>query len=161
MQNAWLRSWRGGGMQRTLVFPSPCMLLFLQDLQGTLHKASGLCHLSPITTCPHLSPPALLIAFYLLPNLLVTIAKIVKLFLEPLVMSVLLSGVWSRPYASGAARAATCQELGPGCSAGPTTISTATTTDIPACRSPRHRHFVLDENSLRLSDHHSVTLGAF
>lgn len=75
---------------------------------------------------PPLSPLGLLIAFYLLPSSPITFAKIVKLFLEPLGIFVLLSGMWSRPYPSGAgaarAGAAASRSSALVVSAGPTTF---------------------------------------
>lgn len=79
---------------RKLWFPPPSVRLFLLDLCGTLHEASGLCHPSPVTTChtDHFLPFA---------NLFTIIAKMVKLLLETLVIFVLLSGWWSRPICLG------------------------------------------------------------
>lgn len=101
----------------------------------------------PSLPCHRLSPLALLIAFYRLPSSPITTAKIAKLFLEPLGMFVLLSGMWSRPCRSGAGAAASKSSALMSVPVPP--LSTATTTDRPAHRPPGHRHFVLGVNHFR------------
>ena len=110
----------------------------------------------PSLSCYQLSPAALLLAFYLLPSLLITTAKIVKLFSEPLVIFDPLSkgehtvsfwgseGSSSAPPALGAGPRRSPQNT-----AGLATISTATTMDCSSRRSPGHWHLVLGVNSLR------------
>lgn len=91
----------------------------------------------------HLSSLGLFIAFYLLPSSSITFAKIIKLFLEPLGIFVLFSGMWSRPYSPGAGQQGQGQQP-PGarpCLSVPVPpLSTATATD---------RHFVFGVNGLR------------
>lgn len=122
MQHAELRIWPGAAMQKPLVlFPHPCFpSSWISVAPSRRTQACVIPHLpTPVTLCPaH--------GFSPVPDLPATIVKVVELLLEPLVVSVLLSGRWRNPGIWGwnserrnrreaAPRAAAVQELSPSC----------------------------------------------